>query len=448
MNARDYLRIGEIISFSLVIAIMVSLGCSDTGKSSNSSHNQAPSVPTAVTPVNGATDVPRNFTLEWAASDPDNDPVSFDLHFGPDSVASHSGAWMTASDYASPWFRQSMARELLGQIYQMQMAYSRTLWPQWGFCLNGASTHAGDSTFFGLLGAVPELTDPYTYEMTASTEAFTCVASANIDGDADNDIWQVNQGFLGDTLPSCITNDFDFAYRINTTYYWQVDVRDDHGNRTSGPLWHFTTGSDTTGTNAYPSIPNLISPPDGGLVALDTLIFSWECSDPDGDSVEYRLYLGNSPDFQWPGIRNHIHRTFQPSPWMMRAKGCALLSQIYVLQTAYHGQYGSYCLNYQTASYGYDGFAPLGVIVDSLNSYTYCMSSARDVFVCVATATDLDNDATTDVWQIDQDSNLVCLIDDFVLLRAPNSVYYWRISARDIFGHTSLSAIRQFATPE
>jgi hypothetical protein len=329
----------------------------------------------------------------------------------------------------------------------MQMAYCRTLWPQWGFCLNGASTHAGDSTFFDLLGVVPELSDPYTYDMTASSEAFACVASANIDGDWDNDVWQVNQPNFGDTLPSCVSNDVELPYAINTTYYWQVDVGDDQGNRTSGPLWHFATGSDTSGINAYPSIPVLISPPEGALVALDTLIFSWECSDPDGDSLEYRLYLGNSPDFQWPWFIDYIHRTYQLSPWMLRAKGCDLLSQIYVLQTAYHGQYGSYCLNGTTASYGHDGFAPLGVIVDSQNIYSYTMVSARDVFLCIATATNLDNDATTDIWQIDQDSDLVCTQDDFLLFREPSGLFYWRIAARDIYGHTSLSPIRQFSTP-
>jgi len=441
---RSKIKLSEAAAiFAVVILNLAMLNCSDEKSPSEHSGNLPPSMPTCVAPANGATDVPRNFTLEWTASDPENDPISFDLYFGPDSVAFHSGGWMSDNNYVSPWYRQSVAQQLLNQIYQMQTAY----WHQhYSYCLNGAEARAGDSSFYDQLGVVPEQADCYNYSMTASNNTFTCTATANIDGDAGNDVWRVDPYSWSDIPSVCVSNDIEFTYVINTTFYWQVIVQDIQGNRTSGPPWHFTTGSDTAGINAYPEIPELISPPDGGTVSWDTLVFSWRCADPDGDQLSYRLLWGNSPDLLYPKMV-YTYWPFQPSPWLMRNKVHTFLSQIYTLQSAYRNQNGAYCLNGTTASYGHDGFAPLGAIVDSLNGYVFSMYATTDVFMCTATA-NLDDDASIDTWTINQDSNLVCTIDDFILLRTPTSVYYWRISARDIYGHTSLSPIRQFTTLE
>ncbi len=46
--------------------------------------NEPPSPPENINPVNGATDQPVNINLMWSCSDPENDPLTFDIYFGAD----------------------------------------------------------------------------------------------------------------------------------------------------------------------------------------------------------------------------------------------------------------------------------------------------------------------------------------------------------------------------
>ena len=93
-----------------------------------------------------------------------------------------------------------------------------------------------------------------------------------------------------------------------------------------------------------------------------------------------------------------------------------LLKQIYTMQHAYRQEFNSYCLNGVTASNAAQAaFARIGVDIGVTARYSYVMTAAANVFSCVATATTLDDDATTDIWQIDDTGTLVCNQDDSVL---------------------------------
>ncbi len=78
----------------------------------------------------------------------------------------------------------------------------------------------------------------------------------------------------------------------STTYYWKIVAQDDHGNSTTGAVWHFTTAAGFVNTPpAQPSNPNPVNAAEN----QDTIItVSWNCSDPDGDTLTYDVYFGTN----------------------------------------------------------------------------------------------------------------------------------------------------------
>jgi len=76
---------------------------------------------------------------------------------------------------------------------------------------------------------------------------------------------------------------------FNITYYWQIIAWDELGESASGPIWTFTTRD-----NNPPNMPLYPQPPSGIDDVSIYVILSWTGGDPDGDSVTYDVYFGNS----------------------------------------------------------------------------------------------------------------------------------------------------------
>ncbi len=94
--------------------------------------------------------------------------------------------------------KQSEAKQLLKQIYTMQHTYRQA---NNTYGDDGVTAAAGGA--FTLIGVEIMQTAQYSYVMTAAQNTFTCVATANLDDDATDDVWQIDEtGFL-----QCTTND-------------------------------------------------------------------------------------------------------------------------------------------------------------------------------------------------------------------------------------------------
>ena len=93
-----------------------------------------------------------------------------------------------------------------------------------------------------------------------------------------------------------------------------------------------------------------------------------------------------------------------------------ILKQIYTMENTYRQANNSYWGAGVSADAGTpDNFATIGVQIMPSAKYTYeiVTADATDLLVR-ATATTLDDDATEDIWEIDDLGNLVCTSDDAI----------------------------------
>ncbi len=72
----------------------------------------------------------------------------------------------------------------------------------------------------------------------------------------------------------------------NRVYYWRVVAKDINDNSTDGPTWVFSSL-----TNQNPDEPYNLIPESGATDVPITTSLSWQCSDPDGDSIYYEIYF-------------------------------------------------------------------------------------------------------------------------------------------------------------
>ena len=86
--------------------------------------------------------------------------------------------------------KQSEAKQILKQVYTMQHAYRQEYN---AYCLNGASASAAAPTGFAQIGVDIMASARYTYTMVAAANTFTCTATGNLDDDATNDVWTINE---------------------------------------------------------------------------------------------------------------------------------------------------------------------------------------------------------------------------------------------------------------
>jgi len=104
-----------------------------------------------------------------------------------------------------------------------------------------------------------------------------------------------------------------------TKYYWKIVAWDNLGLSTVGPIWEFTTK-----TNTPPNNPTITGPAEGTIkVATE---YNFTTTDPDGDDVSYYIEWGDGTNSGWIGpspsgdTRIESHTWTKKGTYIIKAK--------------------------------------------------------------------------------------------------------------------------------
>lgn len=242
--------------------------------------NQAPGIPSNPSPSNGSIAVLVNTNLSWTCSDPNGDPLTYDVYFGTSSPPPKIASNITASTYDPG--TMNMGTLYYWKIVAWDIYRAFRVGPIWYFQTNRVPNQ-------------PNIPSPSNGSTGVLINADMSWSGGDPDG-GDTVTYDVYFG-SSSSPPHVGFNQSGLVYdpgtlMYTTLYYWRIIAWDNHGAMRVGPLWHFTTG---TQPNQAPNIPNTPSPANGSTGVSINADLSWKGGDPDaGDTVTYDVYFGTS----------------------------------------------------------------------------------------------------------------------------------------------------------
>ncbi len=238
--------------------------------------NAPPTAPKLTAPTNNETIKAEGIALRWDRStDADGDTVQYQVYFGEGKLT------LVSTQSGNQYTPTGIER---GKEYTWKVVATDSL---------GAKSESPVYTFKTKPNSppsAPRLTVPEK-NATLATERVTLQWERSTDPDGDEIQYEVS---FGEGQLKYVRTQKENQYtptgiRRGGEYTWQITAVDSYGGRTASPEYSFNVLS-----NKPPTIPVGITPFTGSSngESYEQIKFSWICSDPDGDELEYELYYG------------------------------------------------------------------------------------------------------------------------------------------------------------
>ena len=280
-------QLGIAITMSASICLITNMDWIKVTYWYNEPPNNPPNAPSDPDPDHGETGVGVNHDLSWTCSDPDGDSLTYDIYFGTSNPPSLEASGVTETTYDPG--TMSYDQYYYWKIVAIDEHDATTTGPVWDF-----------KTKFNGAPNAPSNPDPYNGETGVGVNhdlSWTCS-----DPNGDSLTYDV---YFGDSNPPSQVSwgQSETTYdpgtmSYDTSYYWKIVAIDEHGATKTGSVWYFTTKK----ANSPPNAPSDPDPENGETSVGINHDLSWTCSDPDGDSLKYHVYFGDSSP---PGLVSH-----------------------------------------------------------------------------------------------------------------------------------------------
>jgi hypothetical protein len=226
--------------FMIVVIFTTLLVTSNCTKTDNPLTNQPPDKPINPTPANNETNVSNATTLGWSdCSDPENDPVTYDIYLGTTSAP----VLVKSNNLINSFTPGTLLpnTKYYWKVVAKDDKYSSTSSIIWNFTTNADNSN---------LPPTAPINPTPAHNATNVSTATTLSWSVCTDPELDLVVYDI---FLGTTSPPgmVVNNWSQNTYNPgtltpNTKYYWKV-VAKDAKNYTYSSIWIFTTGASTGG---------------------------------------------------------------------------------------------------------------------------------------------------------------------------------------------------------
>lgn len=238
--------------------------------------NLAPQQPRNPIPADNAQNQALSLSLGWACSDPESDPLTYDIYLGitnnPSLVKSQ-----TASNYNPGPLNTNTT--YYWKIVAKDNYNNSTPGPVWKF------------TTSGTVPQVPALILPNNGESGIPVNPYISWYSSE-GADSYNLEIARNSSFTSskmeyNNLNSTSITISDLSY--NTQYWWRVNAANNVGTSDWSEVRSFTTLR-----NVAPRQPSSPFPGNYEKDQQLSLTMSWKCTDPENDPITYDVYFGTS----------------------------------------------------------------------------------------------------------------------------------------------------------